>query len=144
MLLFIIELFTPTFGVVGISGVGMLVYACILAWLKLSPAWSLVISGVSVVTLVAIIKIFPHTSIAKRLRLEMRVDRKSGFEVGGKEFNALTGKSGIALSSLRPAGTALIEGERIDVLTEGEYIEKDTRIRVERVEGNRIFVRKTE
>ena len=74
----------------------------------------------------------------------MRVDRKSGFEVGGKEFNALTGKSGIALSSLRPAGTALIEGERIDVLTEGEYIEKDTRIRVERVEGNRIFVRKTE
>ena len=52
----------------------------------------------------------------------------------------LMGKSGMAVTYLRPAGHALIDGERIDVLTEGEFIAAGTPIRVVRVEGSRIFV----
>lgn len=52
----------------------------------------------------------------------------------------LMGRSGMALTYLRPAGHALIDGERIDVLTEGEFIAAGTPIRVVRVEGSRIFV----
>jgi len=52
----------------------------------------------------------------------------------------LMGRSGMAVSFLRPAGHALIDGERIDVLTEGEFIAAGTPIRVVRVEGSRIFV----
>jgi membrane-bound serine protease (ClpP class) len=41
---------------------------------------------------------------------------------------------------LRPAGTALIEGEKVSVVTEGAFIEQNSRIRVAKVEGYRIVV----
>jgi membrane-bound serine protease (ClpP class) len=52
------------------------------------------------------------------------------------------GKSGTALSPLRPAGIAEIEGERIDVVSAGEFIEPGELIEVSRVDGNRIVVRR--
>jgi len=56
----------------------------------------------------------------------------------------LLGRSGIASSYLRPAGVATIDGRRIDVLTEGEFVTAGSAIRVTRVEGARIFVRPVE
>jgi membrane-bound serine protease (ClpP class) len=50
------------------------------------------------------------------------------------------GKTGIAASALRPAGKAKIDGELVDVVTLGDFIEKDARVRVLKVDGNRIVV----
>ena len=52
----------------------------------------------------------------------------------------LEGKEGVAQSTLRPAGTALIDGVRVDVITRGEMIAARTRIKVIAVEGNRVVV----
>lgn len=60
--------------------------------------------------------------------------------VTSSDFSLLVGKSGTAASYLRPAGVALIDGERVDVLTQGEFIPEGSPIRVTRVEGARIFV----
>lgn len=60
--------------------------------------------------------------------------------VTSTDFSALAGKSGVAASYLRPAGVAQIDGERVDVLTQGEFIPEGTPVRVTRVEGARIFV----
>lgn len=60
--------------------------------------------------------------------------------VTSADRTSLRGKSGIASSYLRPAGVALIDGERVDVLTQGEFIPEGTPVRVTRVEGARIFV----
>jgi membrane-bound serine protease (ClpP class) len=56
---------------------------------------------------------------------------------------ALLGHSGTALTVLRPAGTAKIEGRRVDVIAEGNFIEAGAPITVVRVEGNRVTVRRT-
>jgi membrane-bound serine protease (ClpP class) len=61
--------------------------------------------------------------------------------VASSNHRALLGRTGIAASYLRPAGMATIDGQRIDVLTEGEFVTAGTLIRVTRVEGARIFVR---
>ena len=53
----------------------------------------------------------------------------------------LLGKSGVAKTALRPSGSALIEGERVDVVTEGNLIEAGTPLRVVAVEGLRVVVR---
>lgn len=53
------------------------------------------------------------------------------------------GTGGTAASSLRPAGVALPDGERVDVVSEGECIEAGELIEVIRVAGNRIVVRRT-
>lgn len=60
--------------------------------------------------------------------------------VTSSDFSALEGRSGVAGSYLRPAGVALIDGLRVDVLTKGEFIPSGTPIRVSRVEGARVFV----
>lgn len=60
--------------------------------------------------------------------------------VTSADYTSLAGKSGIASSYLRPAGVALIDGQRVDVLTRGEFIPEGTPVRVTRVEGARIFV----
>lgn len=60
--------------------------------------------------------------------------------VTSADFTSLLGKSGVAASYLRPSGVALIDGARVDALTQGEFIHEGTPIRVTRVEGARIFV----
>jgi membrane-bound serine protease (ClpP class) len=53
----------------------------------------------------------------------------------------LIGQSGTALTPLRPSGTALINGQRVDVVTEGSLVDRNTPIKVVAVEGMRIVVR---
>ncbi len=60
--------------------------------------------------------------------------------VASSDHTRLRGQSGFAASYLRPAGVALIDGQRVDVLTQGEFIPEGTPIKVTRVEGARIFV----
>jgi membrane-bound serine protease (ClpP class) len=54
----------------------------------------------------------------------------------------MVGKSGVAITSLRPAGTALIEGQRVDVVTQGTFIDKDSEVTIIRIDGNRVVVDK--
>ncbi len=56
------------------------------------------------------------------------------------DYGGLRGRTGTAVSFLRPAGIASIDGRRVDVLTEGEFIPQGTPVRVVRVEGARVFV----
>jgi membrane-bound serine protease (ClpP class) len=51
------------------------------------------------------------------------------------------GRDGTALTDLRPAGTARIGEERIDVVTEGEYVPQGSRVQVVRSDGYRHVVR---
>ena len=60
------------------------------------------------------------------------------------EHEALLGKEGVAYTPLRPSGTGLIDGRRVNVAADGEFIERDSQIRVVEVEGNRVVVRKAE
>lgn len=53
----------------------------------------------------------------------------------------LVGKEGVAVSELRPVGTAEIDGERVDVTTDGEYLTSGTPIRVVRADNMKVVVR---
>lgn len=68
---------------------------------------------------------------------------EAGYVATG-EHEALLGKEGVAYTPLRPSGTGLIDGRRVNVAADGEFIERDSLIRVVEVEGNRIVVRKSE
>ncbi|MNV99452.1 hypothetical protein D3C71_1948180 [compost metagenome] len=56
------------------------------------------------------------------------------------ERKELLGLEGTSLTPLRPAGTAVIGTERIDVVTEGGFIKADTLVKVIKVEGTRVVV----
>ena len=92
------------------------------------------------ITFWAWLKFLPKLPIAKGIFLNKTAEDWSGTEEGNSDF---LNKEGIAQTVLRPAGFALIDGERVDVVSQGEMIQKGESVKVIEVEGNRIVVAKT-
>ena len=53
---------------------------------------------------------------------------------------AMVGRTGVTATPLRPAGVIEIDGQRLDVVTEGEFVAAGTAVRVLYVQGNRVVV----
>jgi membrane-bound serine protease (ClpP class) len=68
-------------------------------------------------------------------------DAGTGVAVGSPMPHKLEGRYGTAVSDLRPSGVANIEGERVDVVSDGEFIKAGAMLEVTRVEGRRIVVK---
>ncbi|NOX96923.1 MAG: hypothetical protein GXO98_02470 [Nitrospirae bacterium] len=145
-ILLLVEVFViPGFGVMGIAGLATLTFACYLAFTGFPTPWPGTIALLGIlVAFIVFIKFFPRTKSWKRLRLNAREESKEGFAASSLQLEELVGKTGVSLTMLRPAGTAKIEEKRVDVVTEGIFIPKNTKIRVVMVKGNRVVVRKVE
>ncbi|GKU81316.1 nodulation protein NfeD [Niallia sp. NCCP-28] len=76
----------------------------------------------------------------KKMILTDSTSTESGY-VSNKTRIDLVGKVGITITALRPAGTVELEGERIDVVSEGNFIEKDKKVKIIKAEGSKIVVR---
>lgn len=74
----------------------------------------------------------------KRLALKKTLGGSASFAADASE---LVGREGEAETDLRPAGTARIDGRKVDVMTAGELVEKGKRVRVVKVEGGTVVVR---
>lgn len=72
--------------------------------------------------------------------LASRTDKEIGYEAALKRPD-LVGTEGVAITDLRPSGVGLFEDERLDVVSESEWIEEGTPIRVVSSEGYRHVVR---
>jgi membrane-bound serine protease (ClpP class) len=59
-----------------------------------------------------------------------------------KDRTTLTGKIGVTDSPLSPSGTVLIDNEIYDVQTDGELVEEGRGVRVIRVRGSKIWVKR--
>lgn len=73
-----------------------------------------------------------------------RMTLKSSLEAGATfaaDYAAWSGKEGEAATDLRPAGTVVVEGKRLDVVTAGELIARGSKVKVVKVEGNRVVVK---
>ena len=76
------------------------------------------------------------------LRTELGSDK--GYNSAAKEdYSEYLGQTGVALTVLRPAGTAMIENKRLDVVSVGDFIEVDVPIQVINVEGSKVMVEKS-
>jgi membrane-bound serine protease (ClpP class) len=73
----------------------------------------------------------------RRLTLKTTLEGSRSF---AQDYAAYLGKEGQTQTDLRPAGIVEIEGRKLDVVTAGELVEKSKRVRVMKVEGNRIVV----
>jgi membrane-bound ClpP family serine protease len=73
--------------------------------------------------------------------LKTSLSRDAGYSSQSEILAGWLGKTGEAITDLRPAGTAKIDGNRVDVVSRGEYISKGSMVRVTMVDGNRVVVR---
>ncbi|MCH7516288.1 MAG: nodulation protein NfeD [Bacteroidetes bacterium] len=150
--LILLEIFViPGFGIAGVSGI-ILVFASLffsliggdpfLDFEMVSNAIiQLSVSLVAAVILIIILaKFLPRTTIFNKFILAVEEKKDAGF-VSHSTTDELVGKEGVAITTLRPAGTAKIDGNRVDVVSESEYIEKGQKIKVIAVEGIRVVVK---
>lgn len=164
----------PGFGVAGILGIAALLGGLFLALIggRIVTNDDLVRAGLTVigafilmiVGAALMVRYLPRWGRLQGLILETQVGIPSAapppnrprwlwLEGGRLEANqppprperpSLTGATGVALSDLRPGGFARIDGERVDVVTQGDYINAGERIEVIADEGYRRVVRRQE
>ncbi len=153
LVLLALEIFViPGFGIAGVVGilalggglalslVGVGATGALVLWAVGRVALSLLIAiGVSLVLL----RLLPHLPYGRSLVLATDLDARAGYASAPETDRKWVGTRGTAATPLRPAGIAWLQGERVDVVSQGEYIEADVPIEVVRVDGNRIVVRPT-
>lgn len=149
--LLLAEIFViPGFGIAGISGIILIFTSIFLSLLGSKPfidmeAVSIAIIQVSGAILFALLGMFvlvkylPKSSRFNRLVLSESEKAEQGF-VSYPSEKDLIGKTGLAFTTLRPGGTAEIDGRRVDVVADSEYINQGTKIKVLRVEGIKVVV----
>lgn len=143
VVLLICEMLIPGIGIAGVCGViacaaGIIVGSDTVA----QAAFTLVILGV--ILLIAAIIIFKFI-FGKRQRhsnLILNEDISRRNTAMPEDEVSVLGKEGVTVTMLRPAGIAEIDGRRMDVVADGEFIAKGERIIVSGVEGIRITVKK--
>ncbi len=132
-----IEFFlVPGFSVPGIAGIVVIGFGVFMANNEYGAAGALVTVAVSLVAAAVLIA----GALRSRTIRKVSLDYSQKGARAGDDYSSLIGKTGTALTDLRPAGTAIIDGKRCDVVTDSEYIDAKSDIIVQEIEGSRIIV----
>jgi membrane-bound serine protease (ClpP class) len=163
VLLLALEAFViPGFGVAGVLGMAAIVAAVI----RIFQDDAITVLATTAIggglLLGVLLWLLPNTGLGRQLTLSERIGggmagAGAGAAGGGEaapidparaklvaDRSYLIGHTGTALSDLRPAGVARFGDERVDVVSDGDYVAAGSRLRVLRAEGNRVVVRPLE
>lgn len=145
LVMLVLELFVPSFGILGLLGSVSLVAGVVRAAFSLEHAFlNLGIAFAAAAVVIAIVAVvFKERGIWNRFILRDSLTKEQGF-VPVLEKLSLIGASGVSITPLRPAGTALVGNERVDVVTEGSFISSGVPVSVVKVEGGRVVVKESE
>lgn len=139
--LIVAELMFPTLGLLGVMAALCLIGAIAMAFAEDKSTGMIFLAATTVLVPTVILvgfRLLPHTPFGKHL-----VQRGFSFVDGAAvdpRDKLLLDKEGEVEAPLRPAGTARMDGRRVDVMSRGEHIEAGARVRVIEVEGNRVVV----
>ncbi|MEK4249610.1 NfeD family protein [Paenibacillus sp. FSL W7-1287] len=142
ILLVVLELIVPAFGILGILGGGAIITGIILA----APTWQTGLVSIIIALVIAtvVIIIFSRTKKGRttwsKFVLREKLTTEEGF-ISAEQKTSLVGQHGVTVTPLRPAGTALINNQRVDVVTEGGFIENKRPVIVVKAEGTWVVVR---
>ncbi len=136
------------FGVLGIAGIAGGIYMSLLGSLPSAQDFSsagAVLSTTLLILLVTGWALLRHLPKSTRLFqsgifLGTRTDRAIGYESAERRTD-LIGTEGVTATDLRPSGVGIFRDERVDIVSESEWIEEGTPVRVVSAEGYRQVVR---
>ncbi|MBW2610940.1 MAG: serine protease [Deltaproteobacteria bacterium] len=140
----IAEIILPSGGILSIAALGVFGYSLFIVFneISMTVGFSFVAADLILIPVLVIVglKLLARSPVTLRKTLS----RKEGVSSQSSELESYVGTQGNAVTNLRPAGIAVINGKRVDVVTRGEYLEKDSAIIVTTVTGNQIIVRKND
>ncbi|TCZ75588.1 nodulation efficiency protein NfeD [Paenibacillus albiflavus] len=141
IVLILLELVVINFGISGIAG-GICIYAGIVMAggdsddIRFAIVAALLLS---IVTVIIAIRFFKQHMTWNRFVLRDQLTTEEGY-ISSPDYSYLWKQRGIAITPLRPAGTVIFGEERVDVVTQGDFIPSGSEVEVTQVEGVRIVV----
>jgi len=140
--LLVAELVVPG-GIVGIIGGALMIISLLFAGESVvHMAYSILIAVfIAIIGMVILMKFFgKNLHVFNKLILRDATTTEEGYVSNVNRIDLL-GKMGDTITPLRPAGTIIVDNERIDAVSEGSYIDANRQVEVIQVEGSRIVVR---
>ena len=138
----IAEIILPSGGILSIVALGVFGYSLFVVFSEISKTvgFAFVVADLVLIPFLVILglKLLARSPVTLRKTLS----REKGVSSQPFDLGSYIDTQGTAVTDLRPAGKAIINGKRVDVVTRGEYFEKDATIIVTAVTGNQIIVRK--
>ncbi|MDR2571119.1 MAG: hypothetical protein LBD23_12655 [Oscillospiraceae bacterium] len=140
--LLIVEMFEPGFGFFGTFGIVSLI-ACIFVTAD-TVSHGLILTAIFFVIILILLGIFlilvSKNKLPGRLVLKESETLEQGFS-GTEDMAYLMGKTGTVVTICRPVGNVDFDGVKLEVVTQGDFIEKGEEVEVVEIEGNRVVVK---
>ena len=144
MVLIIVEVFLPGFGLPGISGIALIGIGTLLAYMHFGTLTAVGVLLVVIAILAVLVSWVLRSAVRGGMgRSELFLSDKEELHQQS-DMRAFVGRQGTTLSVLRPAGIGDFDGVRLNIVTEGGFIEKGVPIEIVDVAGTRIVVRERE
>ncbi len=140
IVLLILEMFQPGFGVMGGIGIALLILDVIVS--AKSFLHGLILGGVLLLILLIFFFLFLWLGSKGKLPRKMILLSEQGQDAGYvvADFDRYLDATGTAVSPLRPAGIMRVENENLNVVSDGEFIEAGAKLVIKKIEGNRLVV----
>ncbi len=158
IILLAVEIFVlPGFGVAGISGMLIIIASLTLALLQnvvfdfsfvdidqvaLALARVVIVFIVGIGVMAFFGRNLLDSGFFQKMVVQEVQDASKGYTVAEEKTTSLIGKTGVAVTDLRPSGKVEVNDQRYDGSAEGEFIDKETVVKVVRVMGHFVYVLK--
>ena len=141
--LVLLEMHIPGFGLPGIAGAICLILAVALTAENFAQALVMALGILAIlgIMLGVVLTFFTKGKLFKPLILPDEQKKEHGY-ISSSDLDYLLGKTGVAVTDLRPTGSVDIDGVKFDVISEGEYISKGTNVEIFKVSGVKLLVKK--
>lgn len=148
LILCIIEIFQPGFGIFGALGTILILAGIII---RMIQGGSLLMLFIMVFLIIVIllgcflimVRSMKYGWLSRTSLVLQGTAVNEEFSDGTKNHNDLIGKEGIANTPLRPSGKAEIDGVLYDVVAQSSFIDKGKKVVVLEIEGVRIVVKES-
>lgn len=156
--LILVEIFLiPGFGFTGVFGIALVLVSLIGAMTRIVPGgpwlpvWGdlqapILKTGLALVGTGAgallLGQFLPRSRLFGKIALTAATSASAGY-TAAPDSSAWIGKEGVTLTQLHPAGAVRIDGQRLDVVTSGEFIDTGIPVKIVEARGSRLVVQRT-
>ena len=144
IIIILAEFILPSGGILSLTAAAVFGYSLFYVFKNVSTDIGFLFLVFDIILIPVLVLIGIKILARSPLALKKSLSKQEGVTSQDSELQALVGKTGTVINDLRPAGKAIIDNKRLDVVSEGDYIDKDATIVVTSVDGNRIVVKAVE
>ena len=141
VLVIIAEIILPSGGLLSLVAVGLFGYSLFIVFHDISTMAGTYFVLADLIIIPALLALGLKILARSPATLRETLSSENGVVSQSPELESFMGRAGKSVTDLRPGGTAIIDDKRLDVVSRGEYIEKDSNLIVVEVTGNQIIVR---